>query len=382
LIKNNQKHHILVVIRWPVGGMRTFIRYVYRRFDPSRYKITILLPQYSEHEALIEDLKELKPEYIVLRPHFSILQFFVCLFRVLKNNRIDLIHSHGLTAGVLCALPARLSRTKHIMTSHDILLSKQFLGLKGLLKKKVLSILLSKIDVIHSVSNDAQNNLLEFVPRLKKRANRCVMIPNGIEIEHFQGDEKRDFHRELNLPKDTFLIGFLGRFMSQKGFVYLIEAVELLVKKTGIPKRPVVLAFGYGGFIREDRECIKIKDLEKYFHFLPFTPNVSPTLKGLDVVVMPSLWEACGLLAMEAMVAGVPLIGTECIGLREVIKGTPTVMIPVKNGAALAEALSNEINHPSKKRAEAFQKEAAQRFDIKEHTATHENIFLSLVGEK
>ena len=40
--------------------------------------------------------------------------------------------------------------------------------------------------------------------------------------------------------------------------------------------------------------------------FLPFVTNIASTLKGLDVVVMPSLWEACPLLAMETLVAGIP----------------------------------------------------------------------------
>lgn len=80
--------------------------------------------------------------------------------------------------------------------------------------------MLPLIDVIHSVSNDANNNLLDFIPVLKKRKN-CMAISNGVEVERFKGSEKRDLHMELNLPGDAFLIGFMGRFMSLKGFNYL-----------------------------------------------------------------------------------------------------------------------------------------------------------------
>jgi glycosyltransferase involved in cell wall biosynthesis len=113
--------------------------------------------------------------------------------------------------------------------------------------------------------------------------------------------------------------------------------------------------------------------------FLPFVPDVAPILKGLDVVVMPSLWEACGMLAMEAMVAGVPVIGTSCVGLREVLSGTPSVVVPPRDGAGLAAALLAEMERPTADSAKAFASEAARRFDVKEKALMLEKLMLQFL---
>ncbi|MDA8170994.1 MAG: glycosyltransferase family 4 protein, partial [Nitrospiraceae bacterium] len=208
-------------------------------------------------------------------------------------------------------------------------------------------------------------NLIGFFPRLGRADGKCKAIQNGIIVGEFNGTEARDFHRELDLPRDVFIIGFMGRFMPQKGFIHLIEAMEMLRDDKGLPAKPVVIAFGSGDFIREDKKKIIRRGLEGHFYYFPFTTQVAAALKGFDVLAMPSMWEACPLLPMEAMVAGVPVIGTSCIGLREVLKDTPSIMVKPGDGRALALALRNEMERPSRRIAEAFSAEAARRFDVK-----------------
>jgi len=169
--------------------------------------------------------------------------------------------------------------------------------------------------------------------------------------------------------------------MSQKGFKYLIHAIKI-VKDCELQKKPLVLCFGESGFIREDRAYIQKEGLDEYFRFLPFTPNIAESLKGLDVVAMPSLWEACPLLPMEAMVAGVPLIGTECIGLREVLRGSPNVMLPVKNSKEIANALCNEIKKSTKSIMQKYIPEACQRFDVLHQAKNLEIIIQNLINKK
>jgi len=102
----------------------------------------------------------------------------------------------------------------------------------------------------------------------------------------------------------------------------------------------------------------------------------------LDVVVMPSLSEACPLLAMEAMVVGVPVIGSNCIGLREVLSHTPSVMVPPEDSLALAKALIKEIRYPSKPKAKAFSKEAESIFNVKRQSAKLEKVMLEMLNSK
>ena len=328
---------------------------------------------------MLHDLEGLDVSYIPVGSNPSVLQFFKAIFWIVLRGKYDIIHSNGLTAGVSCILPSVLSRTPHLLTLHDMFNDHQFQGVVGTIKRLGLLIMLPLVDVIHAVSCDSRENLLHNIFSLRLFRNKIRVIPNGIEIERFSMSNVRDLRKELNLPHNSFLIGFLGRFMSPKGFVYLVEAINLLYRKYELINKPFVLAFGEGAFIREEKDYVKKKGLEEYVYFMPFTANIAPILRGLDVVAIPSVWETGPILPMEAMVSGVPVIGTNCPGLREVLENTPASIIPVRDSAALANALVREMKYPSRSKTSEFVEEAVKRFDVKRQTRELEGVIMNLV---
>ena len=374
-----KKRKILLVVRHPVGGIRTFFRYVYRTFSAEKYQFTLVAPDLPETGFLREDLKELDLNYVPFGRNVSGHELFWKITRTIRSGEFDLIHSHGFTAGACAALGAVINRKPHILTCHDVFTERQFAGLKGRIKRVGLAGLMLTIDRIHCVSHDARENLLSTLPILTLRQRHVIAIPHGIDVEVFLGAGRRDLRLELGLSSDTFLIGFLGRFMAQKGFRYLVDAVAEIIETTDLRRRPVVLAFGDDGFIREEKEEVRRKGIADVVHFLPFVADVASTLKGLDVVVMPSLWEACGLLAMEAMVAGVPLIGTSCIGLREVLCNTPATAVRPGDSVALAKALISEMKHPTTEQARDFVARAAVRYQVQGPAADLEQLLTQLI---
>jgi glycosyltransferase involved in cell wall biosynthesis len=375
----SEKRKVLLVVRWPVGGIRTFLRYVYRNFDPDRWHFTIIAPEIDELKVLVDDLSGLDIEYRPIEKKPSAMTFLLCIASHLLKNRYDLVHSHGFTSGMCAALPTYLWRIPHLMTSHDVINANQFSGLKGRIKQKGMAVLLRLVNKIHSVSYDAENNLLKYFPELAKRERKCVVIQNGIDVERFLAAEPRDLRGELGLADNTFLIGFMGRFMAQKGFRYLVDAMALLRDEKDLPKRPLVLTFGDGGFIRQEKQTIEERALEDYFHFMPFAPNVAGTIKGVDVVVIPSLWEACPLLPMETFVCGIPVIGSDCIGLREVLQKTPAKLVKSKNSRMLADAIKEEITVSRKNIFVSYIDMAIGRFDVKSQSKELKQIYYSML---
>lgn len=380
-MQKRRKVHVLVTIRHPVGGIRSFLRYVYSQFDIEHFKLTILLKKTSELETLRENLKAIDCHFVVLEQNAGDLMFIKTLFRLLKKSDIDVVHSNGFTAMVFSVIPAFLYKKPHFSTAHDTFTEKQFTKLRGLINWMILDVCFRFVDVIHSVSQDAQTNLLAHFPSLQKPHTKLVLIPHGVEIRRFLINEREDWHKLIGLEKGTFLIGFFGRFMSPKGFKYLIEAIDI-ISKIDKGLKPVVLAFGWGGFIREEQAEIKLRSLEPYFHFLPFQENPARAMKGVDVIVMPSLAEAYGLLAAEAMVAGVPVIGTDCIGLREVLRDTPARIVPVADGKALAEAIIAEIESSSKERMKQYKGKAVERFNVSHQVMGLKILINELVEKK
>lgn len=370
---------VLVVVRWPVGGIRTFMRYVYLRFPVDSFNFTLVAPDLAETRVLLEDLSGLDITFIPVSSNPSLMELWWAVTKQLLHAKFDLVHSHGFTSGVCAALPARLTRVPHLQTSHDVLHGKQFSCKFGGLKRRCMGIAFSFIDTIQSVSHDAQANLLEFFPNIHER---CLVIPNGIEIERFQQAEPRNLRKELDLSDDYFLIGFLGRFMGQKGFIHLVDAMEQLTRHQNLKKKLLVLAFGEGGFIREERAALRQRGLEDYFCFLPFTPNVAGVIKGLDVVVMPSLWEACPLLPMEVLTCGTPLVATNCIGLREVVHGTPTVAVEAGDSTALAAGIKDCVEEDRCQQFIDYMPKAALRYDVQPKAEMLEGLIRKIASGK
>jgi glycosyltransferase involved in cell wall biosynthesis len=192
-----------------------------------------------------------------------------------------------------------------------------------------------------------------------------VTIPNGIDVRKYATaahTESDDLRRRLNLANDTVLFGFLGRFMEQKGFLVLLDALQRLAADAlDMPFH--LVAVGSGDYRREYRKEIERRDIGKIVSLLDFTPDVLPILQQLDLLVMPSLWEASPLQPMEAMAAGVPVLGTDCIGLREVLHDTPSRMVRAGDAAALAVGLREALWSPWTAAAREFATEACSRFD-------------------
>ncbi len=376
-----RRQSVLLVVRHPVGGIRTFFRYVFRQLPHQRYRFTLVAPDYPEARVILDDLGSLEFRFVPVDCTATNIDFFRAVAKLARAERFDLIYSHGFTAAISAVAPALLSRTPHLLTCHDVFTDAQFRGFMGTLKKIALGSFLATIDQIHCVTDDARANLLGFLPNLRPFSRKVLAIRNGIEVDRFANERPRNLKDELGLEPSSFLIGFLGRFMSQKGFRYLVDAFVEMQKRSDLPRRAIIVTISsQDGYYREEMCEVNRRGLSNEVLFLPFVPNVAPTLKGLDVVAIPSLWEACGLLAMEAMVAGVPVVGTSCIGLREVLADTPAKVVPPRDASKLAEALMAEMLAPTTRQAKEFAPVAAARFDVRRQAEELDRVIQTLLA--
>jgi glycosyltransferase involved in cell wall biosynthesis len=353
---------VLAISRWPGGGIRTWFRYVYR--DPSfdDVELTIVVPALAAADAIESDLADRSVK--VVRLPASPAGFLRGVVEQVRSFRGDLVHSHGFSAAGVAAWPCRLRKLPHLVTQHDVILDSQFSDFSGKLQRMWVSCSLSQVSVVQPVSSAARRNLLQQFPRLAGSGVAIETVDNGIEVERFLGAAPADVRSELSLSEDDFLIGFFGRFMKQKGFQTLIDAVDALVR-SGAARRPVVIAVGDGGFRAQEERQIRARGLEEHFRFMGFVPNVAGLMKGMDIVAMPSLWEACGLVAMEALVAGVPLVCSDCEALLDIAAPSPAACFPKGAPAALTQALAQAMADSRRGAFEAYAPVAAERFDAR-----------------
>lgn len=128
----NRKHKILLVIRHPVGGIKTYLKYVYKEKYFSDFDFTIVMPASGEAEQLLE--QEINNRVTFIGCENDTLSLLKSLFFIMKDSDFSLVHSHGFTSGACTSMLARLNGLPHLMTSHDVMLDKQFSGVKGNVK--------------------------------------------------------------------------------------------------------------------------------------------------------------------------------------------------------------------------------------------------------
>ena len=258
--------------------------------------------------------------------------------RILKENPVDLLFS---------------STTKDI---YAIVFQKLFFNLKtihiqqmqfGLTKKgPVHQLFYRNLDYWVAPLHWLEQQTALMSPVKKKKIK---YIPLATDLEKFsQGPSKSEARKFLNLNTEEFLIGIIGRFDPAKGQSYLIQAFNRI--HTRFPNARLL-------FIGEDTRGVKKSHLEELknlvsengmedkVYFKPFLSNPVPAFKALDVFVMASFGETFGMVTIEALAAGLPVIGTRSGGTPEILEnGEAGLLVPPKDEPALSEALEKLIS--------------------------------------
>ena len=355
--------------------------YSYKYLPRERFKITILAPKTIEQKALEQDAEELGARLILTDYKKGRIPFYLRILQLLAKERFDVIQSHGFISAAHVYLANWFFRVPHVLTIHGII-EERLLG-KGIgsfLKRKVLGKVINNVKVLYGVSQDILDHVESSV-KVRKHVKR-VVIHNGINVGDFIGPpglESSSFRQNLGVENSTFLLGFVGRFMPQKGFNYLIDAFGILENRDKNHNMKV-LAVGSGDYLEYYKRQINERRLGHRFIFLPFRRDIAQVYKALDVVVMPSVWEAYGLQAAEALCSGVPIIVSDCIGLREAVNDTPAIIIPSKNSSALAEAIHSLMLAPRKGIFEKFRAEAIKRYDVRQTSDRLAHLFEASVS--
>ena len=379
--RSTPSKRVAVVMRHALGGIRTYILYNYPALMDAGYRFTFIAPSDEYFENLRNELQCWEgSEFVAATGTNSKCKLRWIVRGLLRTRQYCLVHSHGFSAAAETVVANLGIGVPHVFTSHDVIRPEaQFPGAWGKVKLFIFGHLLSRIDRIVVVTHEARENHFRTMPVLRRRSSKVVTIVHGIDTRHFgqpRTSRERDLRGRLGIPKDAFLLGFLGRFMEQKGFLYLVEALDRILRRETLPGPVHLLAVGSSDFLSNYRaEVERRPHVARCVTFTEHVPDVMPVLAEIDLLVMPSLWEACGLLAMEAMCAGVPVLGTDCIGLREVLQGTPSVMVPAADANALASALDCAIRSPWTEAARRHASEAQKRFDVRPAAERLRNLF-------
>ncbi|MDO1446129.1 glycosyltransferase family 4 protein [Rhodocytophaga aerolata] len=210
---------------------------------------------------------------------------------------------------------------------------------KGLLQTFIYRQLNAWITPLHLLAK-------QVLARTYMAPEKIKVIPLGTDTERFAGylGTKEEARKQLGLPADAFVAGILGRIDPDKGQEYLIKALPLLLKKNK-EIHVVIVGEESRGDTRKYPQYLQnlVQELNvgKFVHFRPFTEQTEVAFAALNIFVMASsLGETYGMVTVEAMASGIPVIGTNSGGTPELLDfGKAGLLVPPKDPDALAAAI-------------------------------------------
>lgn len=307
------------------GGVEQFI-YIFSNYLKSETKVNFIVILF--HKGLLyEKLKETNIE-TYLFPSYKYNFFLIRqIVKVLKERKINIVHTHGYKANILCSIAAKICNAKVIKTEHGKQEPSKGLGFFKMSLNLYLDILFTKYlaDGIVFVSRDIQN----FFNKTYSKSKQWV-IYNGIAPIEVVGN------KDTGIDSRYFNIGIIGRISEVKGHIYLLKAIKRLEHIENIR----LYIFGEGPLRKVCEDYCNANGLSVKVFFMGFKKDIHVYIKELNLLVMPSLHEGLPYTLLEAMSLKVPVIVSEAGGLKEVIVNNYTgLLVPPQDAKALAQSI-------------------------------------------
>ena len=217
-------------------------------------------------------------------------------------------------------------------------------------------------------------------------SERLHIIPRGIEVARFTTEQpsREDARRRLGLPSDAWIVGLIGRLDPKKGQEIMVRALDL-IHREGHPIHLLLMGdptFNEGDdYARRVRDVIRKSGLEEFVHLNPFIEDVQTAYAALDCFVLASKSEAYGMVTIEALTSGLPVIGTNDGGTVSLIDHERTgLLVEPMNVEALAAALKRLLGEPglARRLGEAAREEASVRFSHETQCRAWEDLIVEL----
>ena len=354
------------------GGMETLIADIAKNITKNDFDYYIVSGLGGDLE---ETVRNSNAEYIRLDRRKSIdIKLIRQLRKIIKSEKVDIIHSHNDVSMFYGYLASIGLGTKRVNTFHGHITGKK--------EKYVFNVLSNLAQVNLSVSQN-------FIEDLKKEISikNVDVLYNGIDDNKFNNFEKKENFKEFNNKGNDFIAGMIGNFTLVKDYYTLCKAIPLVLSKYNSIK------FLFIG--RRDEKhpeiydncyeyCTKNNLLDNVI-FMGKREDIPELLNSLDLFILSSNTDTFGIAVIEAMLSKVPCLLSDIPTLKEISdNGKYAKLFRKGNEKDLADKIINFINlkSDSEELTENAYNWAKKNFSIRAHIDNLKSIYTSVIEEK
>ena len=299
------------------GGAETIVKDYALSLVRDDYDVYVVCRDYVKSSTIYKTLKSNNIKIISMYSDFNYIDRILAriigpkyvsnkLIKVLDTIKPDVIHCHLEVLETLYYAKDSIKNAKLLFTCHN--LPKMCIGADRPKENEACIYFIEnnnmQIIALHDDMAKEINNMFNI--------NNTVVIKNGINFDKFKNvsKTKEKIRESLNISKDAYVIGQVGRYAYQKNPEFTIEIFNELLKEK---KNAYLLLIGRGKDENKLREQIKKLGLEERVLLLKNRDDIPELLKAMDVFILPSRFEGLGIVLIEAQVSGLPCVTSDNI---------------------------------------------------------------------
>ena len=319
-----------------IGGIENQLMHLLRQADKTKFQIDFTTTE--DHPFYQDEIEALGGRciHIPATEGKRFLRYCRALYRVMKDGRYDVVHSHELFHSGMVLLTARLAGVKHRFV-HAHSCNQE----KGNLFRRIYHAVMRRLILWNATEFLACSSLsAQFLcgDGITGRKNYHLIV-NSVETARFLPEEDGTEHSENAFSE----ILQVGRFSDEKNFLFSVEIAEAC-KQRGDPFRFVFVGNNGEEYESSVRRLIRDKQLEDTICLLGIRKDVDQLMKRADAFLLPSKFEGMPLTLIEAQASGLPCVVADSFS-HEVDYGIGTVAwLKLDSGAeAWADALERAV---------------------------------------
>lgn len=355
--------HILMIsdVYFPrINGVSTSIDSFRSELHALGHRVTLICPEYPESHALArasdhvddEDILRIPARRVIFDPEDRMMRFNVTcgLIPILRSRAVDLVHIHtpfvAHYAGVKIARALGLPVVESYHTFFEEYLYNYIHWLpKSWLKNAARFFSRSQcndVDALIVPSTPMRNTLLTYGVNTPMH-----IIPTGLNLTQFCTPIAHDFRAQIGITAEQPMLLFVGRVALEKNIDFLLTMLPFVLEKN--PHAILVIA-GEGPaerHIKQQIDQLGIHASVKCVGYMRRDGALQDAYRAADVFVFASRTETQGLVLVEALALGTPVVALGVMGTLDVLNAEGGCVIPAEEPRAFAEAINHLINTPA-----------------------------------